>query len=74
MNDKHCSKHPVRSTICPDCLSLVPTWFEEYGGLVIVGVIALLILAGMRVLWAEFIYHDWRCFAAECRIQVDPRN
>ncbi len=39
---------------------------------VIFGVIAILfvlaLVAGLRLVWAHYVYHDYRCFLAECRL------
>lgn len=34
--------------------------------------ILIVIVFGLRVLWAKLIYGDMRCTFAECRIQVNP--
>lgn len=31
-------------------------------------VIAIIVVLGLRLLWAKFIYNDMRCIFAECRI------
>lgn len=32
-------------------------------------VVALLVLLGIRALWAKVFYKDWHCAFAECRIK-----
>lgn len=41
---------------------------EERNAMIIVGVVALAVVLGARLLWAKFVYHDFRCALAECRI------
>lgn len=31
----------------------------------------ILLIIGVRLAWAKLVYHDFRCFLAECRILKD---
>jgi len=35
------------------------------------GIVIILVLSAAVVGWAEFVYGDWRCAFAECRIVVE---
>lgn len=35
--------------------------------------LAIIVVFGVRMFWAKFIYQDARCAFAECRIQVNPK-
>lgn len=41
---------------------------KEMIGSIIAVVIALSLIAGVRLVWAKLVYDDMRCFLAECRI------
>lgn len=46
-------------------------WREDkIAGWIIAGIIAFIFLAilGVKLLWAQYAYHDWRCTFSECRI------
>lgn len=73
---KFCTKHApnVFANLCFECRDLNETWAEKHPTLlttiIFFGGLALII--GARLVWAKFVYHDYRCFAAECRIQINP--
>ena len=41
---------------------------EDMRYLAVLFVIGFIIIVGVRVIWAKFVYNDIRCVLAECRI------
>jgi hypothetical protein len=35
-------------------------------------VLAIAVLGGGKLAWAHWMYDDWRCAFAQCRIEVKP--
>lgn len=57
-------------TVCRDCkLDLTEKRERQNRNvLIVLGIVAFLIVGDIRLAYVNFIYHDARCFFAECRI------
>ena len=62
-----CGNETVNWTmVCRDCEKR-----EErniFIGLIIFFVVFVGVIFGLRVLWANYVFNDWRCALSECRI------
>lgn len=56
--------------VCNDCkLDLTAERKRhERNTMIVLGVLALIVVCGIRLAYVKFVYHDSRCFFAECRI------
>lgn len=66
--NKEYEPSPLRG-ICWDCKEKE----DRVAMYMVIGLVAafFLIVGGLRLGWAELVYHDWRCALSECRIIKD---